>query len=314
MPDWVTHLGTTYLVAQGTLKVNTGVSRWLAWRHLLLGAVLPDTTRFTIVLVDILDWPAIPTFTYFIPFHSLLIVSILAGAIALLIPLGTQQIWSRAFGWLMIGAVFHFVLDEVDGLIGCGSTFLYPVYHGKLFSGWDSEGGFALFLLVVSAIVIGFALSQRAKWPKLSFCLTWQRLLGASGLVIIALLTPLLFQTWMIEQNAYYLGFVTHPASFQGQTVELCFSEVIETDPPTIEEFDLPFVLQTDQGFTLGEWVSVRGVYQDDVIQPTALIRHRSFSDLVLSLVAAVTLLFLLFDRRNIDDVLQWVAQFKSNY
>ena len=112
LPDWVTHLGTTYIAADATRRLNAGLARWVDLRYLLLGALLPDATRFTIILVDVLDWPAIPTFTYLIPFHSLLIVALLAGAIALLIPTGGTSSW-RAFGLIMAGAALHFLLDDL---------------------------------------------------------------------------------------------------------------------------------------------------------------------------------------------------------
>ncbi len=96
MPDWVTHLGTTYIATRVTGSLLT---RLVDVRHVLLGALLPDATRFTVILVDILDWPAISTFTYLIPFHSLLIVGLLSGAIALLFPAENGNSY-RAFTWL----------------------------------------------------------------------------------------------------------------------------------------------------------------------------------------------------------------------
>jgi hypothetical protein len=117
-------------------------------------------------------------------------------------------------------------------------------------------------------------------------------------LLATMLIIPLFFRTWMIEQNAYFLGFVTNPTAFEGHTVELCFSEVINTDPLTIEEFDAPFVVQAPLAYELGEWVSVRGIYQDSAIWPTTLIRHQGFSDVTLSLVAVVVFVVLVFDRQ----------------
>jgi hypothetical protein len=112
--------------------------------------------------------------------------------------------------------------------------------------------------------------------------------MSAAVLVMVTLTLPLFFRQWMIERNAYYLGFVTHPAAFEGQSVELCFSEVIAANPPTIEEFDAPFVLRTSAPLTVGEWISVRGIYEHGAIRPTTLIHHRGFADVNLSLVAAV--------------------------
>jgi hypothetical protein len=300
LPDWVTHLGTTYLAAQAAQKFRRLPEPEM--RPLLTGALLPDATRFTIILVDILDWSAIPTFTYLIPFHSLLIVGFMAGALALLLSSTSAGSW-RTFGWLMVGASLHFLLDEFDGEVGCGSTFLYPFYFGKLFKGWASEDNMALFLLVISAMALGVALTQRHTWARLCLYLTRWRMLGAGLCMLIAVLLPLFFGQWMIERNAYYLGFATNPAIFEGREVEFCFSEVIATQPPTIEEFDRAFILPQDSAnFTLGEWVSVRGVYREGMIWPSLLVHHRSFSDVVVSLVAAVAFVVLMIDRSNIAE------------
>jgi hypothetical protein len=297
LPDWITHLGTTYIAAHTTLRLKPELARWVDVRYLLLGALLPDATRFTIILVDILDWPAIPTFTYFIPFHSLLIVALLAGAIALLLPAAGMRS-RRVFGLIVLGAALHMLLDDLEGPVGCGSTTFYPFYFGKPFNGWNSEGNFAAFWLVVSAIALGVALGRRRSWPAFTLRLARGRVLAAMALLGAALVIPLFFREWMVERNTYYLGFVANPAAFTGQSVELCFSEVIAAAPVTIEEFDMPFVLQTSAVFTPGEWVSVRGVYQDGVIQPTVLVRHQGFSDVVLSLIAAVMFVLLVMDRQ----------------
>jgi hypothetical protein len=102
----------------------------------------------------------------------------------------------------------------------------------------------------------------------------------------------------MIDRNAYYLGFVARPQAFEGQSVELCFSEVIATKPLTIEEFDTPFVLDTETTFATGDWISVRGIYQNGAIHPTTLVRHQGFSDVSLSLMAGVAFVILVFDFR----------------
>jgi len=308
LPDWVTHLGTTYIAAHSTLRLNPGLARWVDLRYLLLGALLPDATRFTIILVDVLDWPAIPTFTYLIPFHSLLIVALLAGALALLIPIGSSDSW-RAFGLIMAGAALHFLLDDLEGPIGCGSTTFYPFYFGKPINAWNSEGHMGTLLLVMSAIALGVIFGRRYQLPLLTFRFTRQRVIGATGLLTVMLIIPLFSRSWMVEQNAYFLGFVTNPTAFEGQTVELCFSEVVNTHPLTIEEFDTSFVVQAPPAYDLGEWVSVRGIYQDNAIWPTTLIRHRGFSDVTLSLVAAVAFVLLVFDVRYLKVLRHWMVQ-----
>lgn len=293
MPDWITHLGTTYLATAAAARLGPRLGRALDVRHVLAGALLPDATRFTIILVDVLDWPAIPTFTYFIPFHSLLIAGLLAGALALVLPAGGSS--RRAFGLVMAGAGLHFIMDDLEGPFGCGSTTFYPLYFGRPDGGWSSEGRLATLWLVVSAMALGAAFVQSRQWPPLALRLAPRRLLAALALVAVAGLLPLLFRQHMIDSNAYYLAFVTRPAAFEGQQVELCFSEVVAAEPPAVEEFDRSFVLQLDPAPPVGSWVSVRGIYQHGVIRPSLLVRHQGFSDITLSVLAAITFIFLIF-------------------
>lgn len=294
MPDWITHLGATYIAGRAVTGLGPAWLPRLEGRHLLLGALLPDATRFTIILVDVLDWPAIPTFTYLIPFHSLLIVALLAGALALVLPAAGGS--RPAFGWLMAGAAFHFLLDDLEGQVGCGSTTFYPVYFGRP-AGW-SEGHFSTLLLLVSAIALGAAWGQARQWPRLRLRLERRRLAAAAALLGLALLLPLPFAGWMVQANAYYLGFVTQPAAFEGQRVELCFSEVVAVEPVMIEEFDRRFELAPGPALAPGEWVSVRGLYRAGLIEPEVLVRHQGFADVTVSLVAAVMLGLILWRGR----------------
>ena len=292
MPDWVTHLGTAYVAARTT--------RVSAVRPLLLGALLPDVTHFSILLIDYLGWPAVPTFAYLAPFHSLLVVSLLAGAIALL----SERPWP-VFWLIEAGAAFHFLLDDLEGEIGCGSTTFYPLYFGKPLNLWPVDGALARLLLLVGALGCGVALVSRARharsgasWsPRISRRLTLCAALLAAG----ALALPWLTRQALVERNAYYLAFFADPPAWQGATVELCFSEIVAADPPVVEEFDarLPIAAGPEgwpgdgRPLAVGDWVSVRGVYRDGALHPTLLVHHQESSDLLLSALAGVILVLL---------------------
>jgi hypothetical protein len=281
----VTHLGTAYVGARA-LRVS-----WL--RPLLLGALLPDVTRFSVLLIDFLDWPAVATFAYLIPFHSLLIVSLLAGAIALFF----DRPW-RVFGLIQLGAAFHFLLDELEGQFGCGSTTFYPLYFGKCLNLWSDEGTFATLLLVVGAMGIGAALVARSGWPRPAFSIGFGRdkrkYLYAGLLIALALTIPFFTRGWVVASNAYHLGFFADPAAWEGQTVELCFSEIVSAEPLTVEEFDTRLPLALDSMAWAGpapvvdDWVSLRGVYRDGAIHPTLIVHHRKSADLWLSALAGL--------------------------
>jgi hypothetical protein len=292
VPDWVTHLGTAYVAARAT--------RISAVRPLLLGALLPDVTHFSILLIDYLGWPAVPTFTYLAPFHSLLIVSLLAGAIALL----SERSWP-VFGLIEAGAAFHLVLDDLEGAIGCGSTTFYPFYFGKPLNLWPADGVFAGLLLLIGALGCGAALVSRARHTWLggdwSPRVSRRRALCAALLAAGALALPWLTRQALVERNAYYLAFFADPPAWQGATVELCFSEIVAADPPVVEEFDtrLPIAAGPEgwpgdeRPLAVGDWVSLRGVYRDGALHPTLLVHHQKSSDLLLSALAGAIFVLL---------------------
>lgn len=301
MPDWVTHLGTAYLGARA-VRLSPAGSRGGMVRPFLLGALLPDLTRFSVLLIDFLDWPAVPTFAYLIPFHSLLIVSLLAGAIALLFTRTGGQPW-RVFGLIEAGAGFHFLLDDLEGQLGCGSTTFYPFYFGKPLNLWSTEGSFALLLLVLGAMGIGAALVSRSAWPPPPLRLRPGRdrktYLYSALLVALALAIPLFTRDWLVERDAYHLRFFADPPAWEGATVELCFSEIVAADPLMVEEFDTRLPLAMDAspwnegGLAVGDWVSLRGIYRNGAIHPTLIVHHSKTGDVWLSALAGVAFLLL---------------------
>ncbi|MEJ2556672.1 MAG: hypothetical protein P8186_10670 [Anaerolineae bacterium] len=301
MPDWITHLGTAYLGARATRLSPAGPLGGMV-RPFVLGALLPDLTRFSVLLIDFLDWPAVPTFAYLIPFHSLLIVSLLAGAISLLFTKTGHRPW-RVFGLIEAGAAFHFLLDDLEGQIGCGSTTFYPFYFGKPLNLWSTEGTFARLLLVAGAVGIGAALVSRSGWPPPPLRLRLRRdkkvYIYSALLVAAALVIPLFTRGWLVAQDAYHLGFFADPPAWEGATVELCFSEIVTADPLTVEEFDtrLPLALDalnsTGRELSVGDWVSLRGVYRAGAIHPTLVVHHQKSSDVLLSALALAAFVIL---------------------
>jgi hypothetical protein len=229
-------------------------------------------------------------------------VSLLAGAIALLFTRTGGGPW-RIFGLIEAGAAFHFLLDDLEGQIGCGSTTFYPFYFGQPLNLWSTEGTFARLLLVVGAMGIGAALVSRSSWPRPVLRLRPGRgrkayFYGAL-LVALALVIPLFTREWLVERDAYYLGFFADPPAWEGASVELCFSEIIAADPLIVEEFDTRLPLALDAlssngpGLAVGDWVSLRGVYRAGAIHPTLIVHHQKSSDVLLSALALAAFVIL---------------------
>jgi hypothetical protein len=269
LPDWITHLGIAY---GGTRLIDVD-----DFRPVLLGAILPDVTRFAVILIDFFHLPAIATFTYLIPFHSLLITAIMAMAIALLFnkPLSYWR-------WLMLGALIHFALDEMEGPIGCGSTTFYPFYYGRPISLWWDNGFIDTAIICVALVILILGLFRGRRHSAYRFSLN--KAGYSASLLLLAAVIPLFTRQALITQNAYGLAFIQHPESFNGNTVELCVSEVVKDSPLTIEEFDRPFILHSTESVPKGAWLSVRGVYRDGLIQPSLIFPIERSYDPILSI------------------------------
>lgn len=277
MPNWVTHLGTAYVGAR--------MARVREVRLVLLGAILPDVTVPAFVVVDWLHLPPRSAFTYLVPFQSLTVVSLLAAAIALL-----HRHPGRCFLLVWGGALSHFALDVLETDFDCGMRVFYPFSFRAWSPGWLAPGGtLSLGLLTVSALALIVALRQRTHLTTAGFRL--RNLRFALPLVALAVALPLFTRGTLVAQNVHFLAFLTDPAAWQGQSVELCFSEVISTSPLTVEEFGRRFEVVTKQGLNLGERISMRGVYRDGKIYPTRLYVHRGFSEAWLSLAGLAVLL-----------------------
>jgi membrane-bound metal-dependent hydrolase YbcI (DUF457 family) len=288
MPDWVSHLGAAYIGARlaGVRKIQI----------VLIGAILPDVAMPVFVAADLWHLPlSRDNFAYLLGFHSLLIVSLLAAALAVV-----RAHPIRSFLLLLAGALTHFALDVLETDIDCGMRILQPFLYWSWSPGWLTPGGLpSILLLIVSAIAIVVTLSQRAQLrlevirPKL------MNLCFAAGLSVLAVLLPLSTRRMLVNENVHSLAFLADPARWEGQTVDLCFSEVIGISPLSIKELGREFKLANTEGLRVGDQVSVRGTYRDRTIYPTRLYNHHGFSDAWISLIGLVALLAILIPAKT---------------
>jgi membrane-bound metal-dependent hydrolase YbcI (DUF457 family) len=289
MPDWVSHLGTAYLGAR--------VARVQETQLVLLGAVLPDLLFPIFVVIELCGLPVSPAlFAYVAPFHSATVIALLSLAIALL-----HVHPGRCFLFIGMGATTHFVLDAVATDIDCGMRLLYPFSFRSWSPGWLETGdALSIILLIVSAIVLAFALKQRARLAKVAFRVKPKSVVCAVLLAVLAFLLPLTTQQMVVNHNVHFLAFFANPSAWQERSVDLCFSEVVSTSPVAVKEFGRYFELVTTEDLPVAERVSVRGLFRDGRIYPTRLQIHRGFSEAWLSLAGLLALLALLIpSKRN---------------
>lgn len=288
MPDWVSHLGTAYFGAR--------LARVQEAQLVLVGAVLPDLLFPIFVVIELFGLPVSPAlFAYVAPFHSATVVSLLSGAVALL-----HARPAHCFLLIGTGATSHFVLDALATDIDCGIRIFYPFSFYSWSPGWLEAGDApSIILLIISATLLVFALTQRARLAEVTLRVKPKNIFCAALLTVLAFLLPLTTQQMIVNQNVHFLAFFANPAAWQGRSVDLCFSEVVSTSPVAVMEFGRYFELVTTEDVPVAERVSVRGLFRDGRIYPTRLQIHRGFSEAWLSLAGLVALLALLIPKRS---------------
>lgn len=288
MPDWVSHLGAAYIGAR--------IARVREIQLVLIGAILPDAVMPVFVVIDLWHLPlSRNTFAYLLGFQSLTIVSLLAAALALL---NTRPV--HCFLLVVGGALTHFALDMLETDIDCGMRMFYPFSYWSWSPGWLAAGGpLSTMLLIVSAIAIAVALSQRARLRPVVIQPKLTNLCVAVGLIALAILLPLTTRQTVVSKNVHSLAFLANPVGWEDRTVDLCFSEVIGISPVSIKELDREFELANTEDLRVGDQVSVRGVYHNRKIYPTRLYLHRGFADAWMSLIGLVALLAILIPRNG---------------
>ena len=293
MPDWVTHLGTAYIV--------TRVSRLEDVRLFLLGAVLPDMTRFSIALVHVLHIPPVETFSYFAPFHSLFLVFLVSVALAL-IHENPKKCLALVFG----GALLHFFLDVLDADLDCGLWVLYPFCSQRFSLGLLRSEAASLSLLAVSMIALLVAVFERGKFPRTSFRVKNFRF--ALPLVLLVVVLPWFTRGLLVANNIHYLDFFTQPTEWENQQVEFCFSEVVSSNPVVVEEMGQRFQVVTAERLEKGEWISMRGVYRGGKVYPTMILEHKGFFEIWISLAGLVAFVTIWFNpSRKLIALRRWV-------
>ena len=286
MPDWVSHIGTAYLGGRfaGIIEIQ----------FVLLGAVLPDVVMPVFVAVDLWHYPLSHyEFAYLLAFQSLFIVSLLAAGLAML-----HAYKFRCFLLIFVGALSHFILDVLETDIDCGLRIFYPFSYWSWSPGLLKPGEpLTAALLGISTLAIVFALIQSGLKP-IHLQLQRRNVSCAVILVSAAIVFPLTTRKTIIVNNVHSLSFLGDPVAWKNRTVDLCFTEVIGSNPVVVRELGTNFELASSDNLTIGEIISVRGVYREGKIYPSRLYKHKGFSDAWISLAGLVALLCLFISGR----------------
>jgi hypothetical protein len=156
MPDMITHMAIAHLIIRPLVLTKTnrspGAMRWLFY----LGTSLPDIlTRPWYILI-----PA--THDWMFPFHTPIGAFLACGIFALLFKPALQK---KAFMFLGLGSVLHFLLDGFQKQIVGNNYWLYPFTwkdfgYGILWAG-DIMTFIPVWLVLIALLEIGIAIRKK---------------------------------------------------------------------------------------------------------------------------------------------------------
>jgi hypothetical protein len=261
MPDWVIHIGASYLLCRSIDKEDVSLA--------LIGAVLPDLiSRFEVVLIDIFHLYIFDDYS-FSSFHTPFMLAFLCTAIALF----TVRV-KRSFAVLFGFSMLHLFLDMLEVKVPAFGAFLFFPFYIRPFSFnlFEFKGigyllTYSLFLLILLT-----ALKKRRRIPKIRW--TIKNLKWALPIILFTLTFPFKAALIFRDNNAGDIHFLINPQNWDGKKVNLHVSRVISSDPVVVEENKHQFEIVTDRKFREGDWVSVYGTYNKGKITPEIIIRE----------------------------------------
>jgi hypothetical protein len=282
MPDWITHLGSSYLLYRPVSRRDM--------RLLLLGAILPDVcSRTSSVLEDVfhLEWPK---FYQLEALHTPFILLLMAVLVSLF-----NINFFRCFGLVFGGSLLHLILDmSQTKLPGFGQLLLYPFSYRTYQLNLVNYQGKGYYLAVIFFLVLLIFHLREPRSNPSDFRL--QRIGWAVPLLGLILLMPYITWQQFWQHNVGYTVFRYHPERFEGKQVMLHFSRVVSTEPLIIEEGERRFELVTEQRFRPDDWVSVIGIYKQGKIYPRLIKPELGRIKIWISLVGMLLFPFLWFD------------------
>ena len=291
MPDWVVHLGTAYAVYRPFTQKDL---RWI-----FLGAILPDVfARVDSVLTDVFHMAWHKHYTLAV-FHTPFIMCLMALAIALF----TDRVirtWILVFG----ASLFHIFMDLCETkLPGYGQLLLYPINYKTYRLDFFHYGSAIYYaLLVVSfGLILWHVRESRIIESHIQLKnVTSGRLILAGILLAVICVLPYFAWQNFIDHNVGYELFFRHPEKFENQEITLHFSEVISAKPVKIREREYIIEVVGVDGFKVGDWISVRGVYRNGKVFPGEVWLEDGLSKIWFSLFGLVMFPFLWFDPKKL--------------
>jgi len=284
MPNWVVHIAAVEIFPKRWLEA--GLS------YLILGAVLPDMARFSVVLFNFLDIQTTP-FGFFEAFHTPFIMAIMAFAIALL----TKR-KARVFSMVFMGAMLHLFCDILEPRIGGGIILFYPFnYREFIVPVFGAPNTFVNPLVNIASMFILFKLYRSSKYEKVAF-IGKRNMRVSASLVMLCVLLAYATMPVFLEKNVHSSMFIHNPKAFEGKHVVLHVNKVISENPPTVfVRKGRVFKLKLKESLRVGDWVSLEGTYHRGVITVSKIFVD--ITPLEKALYSIIGLVFLLVIWKN---------------
>jgi len=289
MPNWVVHLGLTFVL----FKVIP--IRLKDFRLVLIGSVLPDVAALAYVFV--LDVLRLPTMYqefvvwYFQPWHTPFMAFFYSWALALLF--GGNKI--KNFLLIYSATLVHFLLDATQIHVGYWQLLGYPFSFANLnFNLFYVSSPIYLVLTFLSfgLLVWAFVIQNEKiqfefKFAPISFIL-----------LVFVFLFPFATKGEFYKNNYHYLQFFSNQSSFEGKPIEVSVAKVVNLNPLQCLELGKKLTLEYkgDSSIKVGDDISFKGIYHKGIIKITFLKHHTGYRNkVIMSLLGLVFLFFFIF-------------------
>ncbi len=287
MPDWILHIAAARLAARPRRVWDP---RWL-----FLGAVLPDALPrcFSMAMhyaPPLRELSSVWLGLYVAFLHTPVSVALLVVA---LVAIAADR--RAALCGLLVGAATHFLLDLLQCSWGGGTSLLYPVdltpFSWQV--GWyDSGPTYAALGLATVYLVL---LAVRGGWPvDRALAFSPPRLAAAGIAAVACLVLPLATLQRAADMDLGNAQLGLAPERLVGRALAIAVTPVLRAEDGgfVIDRADREFLVQAGEvGVEAGDFVSLRGTFDGEVITASEVFVHRYGVKVVASLLGAVFLI-----------------------
>ena len=296
MPNWIVHMGVTFLFFK-TIRIKLQDMRLI-----LLGSVFPDATAIAYVLfLDIIKLPGISYETviwYFQPFHTPFLALFYSIPIALIF----SGKFIRNYLLFYTAALFHFLLDTFQTHVGYHQLLAYP-FSFKNFNlkFWYTDHIiFFIFTFISLFLIIWtfFIHKNELKFTK-------KNLRYVIIFTLITLSIPFLTKELFYKNNFHYLNFFSARENYENKEIKISVSKIVNIDPLQAKELNKILTLKYNgkEKLNINDSISFNGIYKNGIVE-VSFLKKDKFNRKILTSIIGMLLLFLFFLKNSLKKTL----------